>query len=599
MITFNILLTSISELFKNCKNLIEIDLSGLEGSNIKDLNSTFENCENLENANLTLKDANNITSMVNSFSGCSNLKEVDLTDLKPKFNIDLQFMFKDCFNLKFVDLSNFNTFNFQGIFIGCINLKIYDISYFNSYNNETNANSSISLNEILNSIKEKLNLTCEIGENSKCKTCQEGLFLSHYCEKCNEGYYIPYQKRRKECLKCNNNCLACFGSVTFQYCYKCEEGYYSNEGNCIKKCEIGNDNKCNSCDLKEQHLCQTCNEGYFLPEDEKTQCKICDIDNCKECEGNLNYTKCSICEKDYILSGKKCLKYCEINEDTQCKKCNTEEEKIDQCLECNKGFYLPEDNNTHCQICSIQNCEICENDNCTKCLDNFLTKYENDTIISCDREIPERIDIIKNGILTEGVIELLNDNAIKTQLSNSIKYYFEGSGTVPKTSYWWKGLSGNCQLRVYFNISNLLPDNIYYLQDNYYLYLNGSIKYEANNGASYAEFSANQMFFGFWGEEWGCNWMNCFCSSHFGAYANLEKIKHNGKKYIGGIYNRGLINGYHYISLDGFNYTTTLGNGTGNIGWSFSIDIGQYSSGTIKFRYTFIINHLFLIRKKD
>ena len=69
--------------------------------------------------------------------------------------------------------------------------------------------------------------------------------------------------------------------------------------------------------------------------------------------------------------------------------------------------------------------------------------------------------------------------------------------------------------------------------------------------------------------------------------------------YISGIYNRGLINGYHYISLDGFNYNTILGNGTGNIGWTFSIIIGQYSSATVKIHYTFIVNDLFLIRKKD
>ena len=38
IISFNILLTSISGLFKNCRNLIEIDLSNLEGSNINDFN---------------------------------------------------------------------------------------------------------------------------------------------------------------------------------------------------------------------------------------------------------------------------------------------------------------------------------------------------------------------------------------------------------------------------------------------------------------------------------------------------------------------------------------------------------------------------------
>ena len=427
-------------------------------------------------------------------------------------------MFKDCINLKFVDLSNFNSYNFQGIFSGCINLQIYDISNLNIYNNDNNnSNSNTSLNKIVNNIVNKFNLTCKIGENSKCKTCQKGLLLSQYCEKCNEGYYIPYQKRRKECLKCNDNCLECFGSAVLQYCYKCEDGYYLNNGKCIKKCEIGNDTKCNSCDLKEQHLCETCNEGYFLPEDEKTECKICDLDNCKQCGGNLNETKCLICEESYILSGKKCLKNCEINENTHCKRCNSEDEKIDQFLECNKGFYVSESNNTHCKECSIKNCEICENNICEKCLENFLTKYENDTIISCYSEIPDRIDIINNGKLKEGIIEIVSDNAIKTQLNNSIKYYLEGTGTAPYTSYWWKGLNGDCRLSVYFNISKLLPTNVYYLQDKYYLYLHGSIKYAAYKGG-YSEFMTSTMFFSVAGPDWGCNSMNCFYSGVFGAY---------------------------------------------------------------------------------
>ena len=53
------------------------------------------------------------------------------------------------------------------------------------------------------------------------------------------------------------------------------------------------------------------------------------------------------------------------------------------------------------------------------------------------------------------------------------------------------------------------------------------------------------------------------------------------------------------MSLDGFNYTTILGNGTGNIGWTFTISVGQYESATVNTSYTFIINDLFLIRKKD
>ena len=150
-------------------NLLEIDLSSLEGSNLKELNSTFENCENLENANLTLKNGTSITSMDNSFKGCRNLKDIDLSNFIPKNNISIQFMFKDCISLNYVNLDNFYTYNFQGIFSGCINLKIY-----NNMDISQNSN-NMSLNEIINSITEKFNLTCEKGENSKYKTCQQGL----------------------------------------------------------------------------------------------------------------------------------------------------------------------------------------------------------------------------------------------------------------------------------------------------------------------------------------------------------------------------------------------------------------------------------------
>ena len=422
------------------------------------------------------------------------------------------------------------------------------------------------------------------------------------CLECYKGFYLSNDEK-KQCIKCDiDNCKECEGNAADKKCSKCLEGYILSGKKCLKPCEINENSQCKICNNEEEKIdqCLECNKGFYLPKDNNSYCEKCDIDNCKECEGNTTYTKCSICEGDYILSGNKCLKPCETNENSQCKKCNNEEEKIDQCLECYKGFYLPKDNNTYCEKCSIKNCEICENNNCTKCFDNFLTKYENSVIISCFTETPDRIDIIKNGNLTEGVIEILTaSGTIKTQLSNGIKYYFEGSGSAPSTSYWWKDLSGNDVMHVSFNISRLLPSNTYYLKDNYYLYLKGSYKYEASIGGGSIELWAKQTFFYVEGREWGCNWMNCFNSMQFGTYTNLETVKHNGNIYIGGVYNRGKVDGYHYLSLDGFNYTTVVGNGTGNIGWSFGVSIGTYSSRTVYVRYTFIINDLFLVRKKD
>ena len=600
-ISFNIILTSMFELFKNCNNLIEVDLSHLDSSQLVDLNSTFENCENLENANLTIKNSTNIQSMSNSFSGCRNLKDVDLSNFTPKHNISLDFMFKDCIKLSYVDLSNFFSFNFKGIFSGCFNLKIFD-SNKNLIENKTNdgneSKSNISINDLIDSFMDKLDLKCEIGKNEKCKTCEKGLINSQYCEKCNDEYYIPLKSKRKSCLKCDEDCLQCIGSVTVTYCLLCKEGYFSNSGKCMKKCEIGNETKCNSCDPNSENLCKSCNKGYFLPENNKTECKKCAIKNCIECEDNSDFARCSLCEEGYILSGNKCLKICEISESTQCNKCNEEEGKIDECIECNKGYYLSEFNHSYCLKCSIENCDICLNDKCTKCEDNFIPEFINGEINSCYKEIPERIDIVTNGQINEGVIEIKEDYVVKTQLSNGIKYNIQNTCSCPYSSGWWKDMVGNCHFNIYFNISALLPNNQHYLQDDYILYLIGSEMFGAT-GASYREYMASTFFFQSWGPEWGHNSISNFGSPTFGIYKNLERDNHDNFKACGGIYNRGKENGYEFLKLEGFNYTTTVKNGTGNIGWRFNIGVGQYSAATVRMYITFIIDNLFLIRKKN
>ena len=106
-INFFIQLTSMLELFKDCRNLIEIDLSSFDGSKLENVNSVFENCNNLVFTNLNLKNGNMIQSMDNCFSGCNNLKDVDLTDFKPQKNVSIQNMFKSCAKLNYVDLSKF------------------------------------------------------------------------------------------------------------------------------------------------------------------------------------------------------------------------------------------------------------------------------------------------------------------------------------------------------------------------------------------------------------------------------------------------------------------------------------------------------------
>lgn len=286
------------QLFKDCSNLLEVDLSGLDGANLINLNSAFENCNNLEFANLTLSNGDKVKSMDNSFNGCQKLKNIDLTRFEPKQNVSLVNMFKNCASLIYVDLSSFHSYNFRGIFNGCINIVI---------NINIVQNTTTDLNEIINKTEE-IKLECEIGEDQKCKECMEGK-NSQYCADCNEGYYVPYKKKRTECIKCEDNCLECFVLVTFCFCYICKEGYEPINGKCekpvvktgeIPNCIIGESEKCKSFDSNQPEFCDSCNEGYYLSEYDKTKCKKCSLVNCKICPNDI----CTECFDDYNINYK-------------------------------------------------------------------------------------------------------------------------------------------------------------------------------------------------------------------------------------------------------------------------------------------------------
>ena len=100
-----------------------------------------------------------------------------------------------------------------------------------------------------------------------------------------------------ECIKCQDNCMECFGSVINSNCSLCKEGYELTNGICNKnECTTGENEKCKTCDLINTDLCGSCNEGYYLPEEDKTKCKKCSMDCCKECPND----KCIICSDNDV-----------------------------------------------------------------------------------------------------------------------------------------------------------------------------------------------------------------------------------------------------------------------------------------------------------
>lgn len=133
-----------------------------------------------------------------------------------------------------------------------------------------------------------------------------------------------------------------------------------------------------------------CEPGFFVPESEII-CKKCSLENCKECYGTENLNFCTSCIYPYIPfylnnSIHICENQCEEGEGEKCKKCD----KIkNQCSNCNKGFYIPEDSEKKqkCQKCSVTNCEKCygnkDSNICTSCGEYLVPIYINNEIKEC------------------------------------------------------------------------------------------------------------------------------------------------------------------------------------------------------------------------
>ena len=206
--------------------------------------------------------------------------------------------------------------------------------------------------------------TCDVENPNNCGSCFEGYYLSlyykSYCSYC--GSY-----KIKQCHQNSN------GNVIIDECYS---NYVILNNKCVEKCDT---NKywsyCLACNEEADKIdqCKQCKNGYYIPNDveQKSYCYSCP-NSCKSCEGSYNNPTCTECREGYKLSGGKCLKDCKIGSGFYCKSCNTEEGKIDQCLECNEGYYLQTNDNYDYYYNSNTYCLKCP-DNCSKCQYNGYT----------------------------------------------------------------------------------------------------------------------------------------------------------------------------------------------------------------------------------
>lgn len=130
-------MTSTINMFSDCVNLIELDLSGFNTSNVTQMNNMFYNCSNLVEINLSSFDTTNVTHMSSMFKNCPNLIELNLSSFDTSRVTDMTQMFYGCENLVTVNgiLNCDKTSNTNSFISGCINLETIYIKNFNTPRN--------------------------------------------------------------------------------------------------------------------------------------------------------------------------------------------------------------------------------------------------------------------------------------------------------------------------------------------------------------------------------------------------------------------------------------------------------------------------------
>lgn len=128
--------TSLSNLFRDNTNLININASNWDTSNVKSLDFAFSSMKNLISVDFADWDVSNVTNFYVMFSGSNKIENIDVSKWDTSSAKNMAGMFIGT-NLKQLDVSNFNTSNvtnMYAMFDNSYSLTRLDVSNFDTSN---------------------------------------------------------------------------------------------------------------------------------------------------------------------------------------------------------------------------------------------------------------------------------------------------------------------------------------------------------------------------------------------------------------------------------------------------------------------------------
>ncbi|HAC0545401.1 TPA_asm: BspA family leucine-rich repeat surface protein [Listeria monocytogenes] len=177
--------TNMSYMFYDNRNLEVLDVSNLDTSSVTNMYAMFEDCTSLEELDVSNFDTSSVTDMYRVFNGCEKLKKLDVSNFDTSSATAMVQMFRNCSALEKLDVSNFNTSlvtDMRAMFAGCTSLEALDVSNFDT-SSVTNMAAMFSDNEKV----EKLDLSTfdtssvtNMGTMFKNCTALKSLYLDNF-----------------------------------------------------------------------------------------------------------------------------------------------------------------------------------------------------------------------------------------------------------------------------------------------------------------------------------------------------------------------------------------------------------------------------------
>ena len=292
-------------LFYNCSGLTSLDLSSFNTSSVNNMGELFYNCSGLTSLDLSSFNTSSVTDMNRLFYNCTGLASLDLSSLDTSSVTNMNELFYNCINLEYVNLktlnSNNNLTDIDKMFGGCKKLQ-----YINLYSLNTN-----KINNYINMFEESSNNFTYCIENIENNNFSNYInSLDNTKRDCSNNCYPENRSLIVETNICKYFICSKNETHKFEYNHNC----YIN---CPKKTKVKNNNLCedlnciNYYDYNQTECINEIPDGYYLNDSSEKTIDKCHPD-CKTCEekNTINNTNCKSCYSGKYLHNGNCISNC-------------------------------------------------------------------------------------------------------------------------------------------------------------------------------------------------------------------------------------------------------------------------------------------------